>query len=109
MTDTLYVQLLDLTCGALLLTAVLILWRRELAVIIRVFAWQGLALAILVAVLAAHEKSAELAVVAGKPVRVCLPAFFRCRALMRGPTSVSGSRPDPTRSAPATAATRSTK
>ena len=65
MTDTLYVQLLDLTCGALLLTAVLILWRRELAVIIRVFAWQGLALAILVALLAAHEKSAELAVVAG--------------------------------------------
>lgn len=65
MNETLYVQLLDLTAGALLLTAVLILWRRELAVIIRVFALQGLALAALVAVLAAHEAGPELWVVAG--------------------------------------------
>lgn len=62
--DTGYVQALDLACGALLLTAVLIVWRRELAVIIRVFAVQGLAVAALVAVLAAHERSAELAAVA---------------------------------------------
>jgi len=62
--DTTYVQLLDLACGALLLTAVLILWRRELAVIIRVFALQGLALAALVAVLAVHEHSIELGAVA---------------------------------------------
>jgi hydrogenase-4 component E len=61
-----HVQLLDLACGALLLTAVLVLWRRELAVIIRVFALQGAALAVLVGVLAAHEGSAELwAVAAG--------------------------------------------
>ncbi|MFE3785539.1 hypothetical protein ACFXPA_46030 [Amycolatopsis sp. NPDC059090] len=59
-----YVQLLDLACGALLLTAVLILWRRELSVIVRVFALQGLALAALVAVLAAHEGAAELWIVA---------------------------------------------
>lgn len=66
MSETLFVQLLDLACGALLLTAVLVLWRRELAVIIRVFALQGLALAALVAVLAAHEHSGELwAVAAG--------------------------------------------
>jgi hydrogenase-4 component E len=64
MSDTAFVQLLDLACGALLLTAVLILWRRELTVLIRVFAVQGLALAVLVAVLAAHERSAELAAVA---------------------------------------------
>ncbi|WIY00944.1 hypothetical protein QRX60_44025 [Amycolatopsis mongoliensis] len=64
MSDTVFVQLLDLACGALLLTAVLILWRRELTVIIRVFAIQGLALAVLVAVLAAHERSAELGAVA---------------------------------------------
>ncbi len=49
---------------ALLLTAVLVLWRRELAVIVRVFALQGVALAGLVAVLAGHEGSAELAAVA---------------------------------------------
>ncbi|MBP2328805.1 hydrogenase-4 component E [Kibdelosporangium banguiense] len=66
MDEGLYVQLLDLACGGLLLTSVLVLWRRELAVIIRVFALQGLALAMLVGVLAAHENSAELwAVAAG--------------------------------------------
>lgn len=64
MSDTAYVQLLDLACGALLLTAVLIVWRRELAVIIRVFAVQGLALTALVAVLAVHQRSIELGVVA---------------------------------------------
>ncbi|MFL6121965.1 hypothetical protein [Actinophytocola sp.] len=64
MSETLFVQLLDLACGALLLTAVLVLWRRELAVIIRVFALQGVALAALVAVLAAHERSGELWTVA---------------------------------------------
>ena len=57
-------QLMYLACGALLLTAVLVLWRRELAVIIRVFALQGVALAVVVAVLAVHENSAELWVVA---------------------------------------------
>ncbi|MCE7002050.1 hypothetical protein LWC34_04305 [Kibdelosporangium philippinense] len=64
MGESLYVQLLDLACGGLLLTSVLVLWRRELAVIIRVFALQGLALAILVGVLAAHENSLDLWVVA---------------------------------------------
>jgi len=64
MNETLYVQLLNLAAGAFLLTAVLVLWRRELAVIIRVFAAQGVALAGLVAVLAAHEHSVELAAVA---------------------------------------------
>lgn len=63
--STAFVQLLDLACGGLLLTAVLVLWRRELAVIIRVFALQGVALAALVGVLAAHEESAELWAVAG--------------------------------------------
>lgn len=60
MSESLYVPLLDLACGALLLTAVLVLWRRELVVIIRMFALQGAALAVLVGVLAAHENSAEL-------------------------------------------------
>jgi len=55
-----YGQLLDLTAGALLLTAVLILWRSELAVIVRVFAVQGVALGALVAVLAAQENTVEL-------------------------------------------------
>lgn len=83
MNAELYVQALNLCAGALLLTAVLVLWRRELSVIIRVFALQGVALAGLVAVLAAHEGSPELAVVAlgiGVLRAVVLPAFLR-RAL----------------------------
>jgi hydrogenase-4 component E len=64
MSETLFVQLLDLSCGAMLLTAVLVLWLRELAPIVRVLALQGLALATLVGVLSAHEGSVELWAVA---------------------------------------------
>jgi hydrogenase-4 component E len=64
MSQAVYVQLLDLACGALLLTAVLVLWRRQLGVIIRVFALQGAALAALTGILAAHQKDAQLAGVA---------------------------------------------
>ena len=95
MSDTLFVQLLDLACGALLLTAVLILWRRELTVIIRVFAVQGLALAALVAVLAAHERSAELAAVAAGILVLragVLPYLLR-RALARGGEARRETRP----------------
>lgn len=65
MSESLYTQLLYLAAGAFLLTAVLILWRRELAVIVRILALQGLALAAMVAVLAAREGSVELWAVAG--------------------------------------------
>jgi len=64
MSETLYVQLLDLACGVFLLAAVLVLWRRRLAVIVQLFAVQGGALAGLVAVLAVHQHSAELGAVA---------------------------------------------
>ena len=64
MTGTSYVQLLNLACGALLATAVLILWRRKLSSIIRWFAAQGVALAALAAILAVHASDAELGVVA---------------------------------------------
>lgn len=93
--DTGYVQALDLACGALLLTAVLIVWRRELAVLIRVFAVQGLAVAALVAVLAVHERSAELAVVAvGLAVLRAgvLPAVLR-RALAKAGEARRETRP----------------
>jgi len=64
MSEALYGQLLNIAAGALLLTAVLILWRRELAAIINVFALQGLALAVLVGLIAIDEGSIELGVVA---------------------------------------------
>ncbi|WP_246170216.1 hypothetical protein [Pseudonocardia hierapolitana] len=58
------IEMLNLAAGGLLLTAVLVLWRRELTVIVRVFGLQGVALSALVAALAWDESSAELAMVA---------------------------------------------
>jgi len=55
MSGGLYTQLLDLACGAFLLAAVIVLWRRELAAIVRVFALQGIALAAIAVLLGAHE------------------------------------------------------
>ncbi|WP_031467884.1 hypothetical protein [Sciscionella sediminilitoris] len=85
MSEAGYAQLLDLACGALLLTAVLIVWRRELAVIVRVFAVQGVVVAGIVAILAAHTGNGELwAVAAGVLVLRAgvLPLLLR-RALLR--------------------------
>lgn len=59
-----YVQALNLVCGGLLLSAVLILWRREMRAIVRLVRLQGIGVAALAAVLAAHHHSAELWVVA---------------------------------------------
>jgi len=59
-----YVQWLDLACGALLVTAVVIVWRRRLTAIIATFALQGTALAAIAAVLAVHARDARLGVVA---------------------------------------------
>lgn len=64
MSDAVYVQLLDVACGAVLLAAVLVLWRRRLSTLIRFFVLQGVALAAIPAVLAAHERSVALAAVA---------------------------------------------
>lgn len=83
MSETTYVQLLDLACGIFLLAAVLVLWRRRLAAIVRLFAIQGAALAALVAVLAVHQHDAELGAVAvgiGLLRAIALPVLLR-RAL----------------------------
>jgi hydrogenase-4 component E len=60
MSDGLFTQLLDLACGAFLLAAVIVLWRRELAAIVRVFALQGIALAAIAVLLGAHEHRWDL-------------------------------------------------
>ncbi len=83
MSETTYVQLLDLACGVFLLAAVLVLWRRRLAAIVGLFAIQGAALAGLVAVLAVHQHDAELGAVAVGILLLCaiaLPILLR-RAL----------------------------
>lgn len=63
MSGGLYTQLLDLACGGFLLAAVIALWQRELAAIIRVFALQGVALAAIAVLLGAHEDRGDLVAV----------------------------------------------
>jgi hydrogenase-4 component E len=62
--DSAYTQVLDLACGVFLLAAVMVLWRRELAAIVRLFALQGVALAVIAAVLGRHEGRWDLLAVA---------------------------------------------
>ena len=64
MTAPVFGQVLDLVAGGLLLTSVLMLWRRELAAILRLLVVQGVLLAVLAALLGAHEHAPELYAVA---------------------------------------------
>lgn len=64
MSDVVFVQLLDLVCGGLLLSGVLMLWRRELAAIVRLLIVQGVLLAALAVLLGVREQSVELYLVA---------------------------------------------
>ncbi len=45
MTDDDFAVLVDLAAGGLILTAIMIVWRRDLLAIVRLLAWQGVALA----------------------------------------------------------------
>lgn len=79
----------------LLLAAFVVLWRRELAVIIRAFAVQGFALAALVAVTAAHLDSLELWAVAAGILLLragVLPWLLR-RALIESGATARETRP----------------
>jgi hydrogenase-4 component E len=58
-----YTNALELAAGAFLLSAVLIVWRRDLAAIVRLLALQGLALAALPLVQAAQNRDVALATV----------------------------------------------
>ncbi|CAN5163551.1 hydrogenase HycP [soil metagenome] len=64
MSDVVFVQVLDLVCGGLLLSGVLMLWRRELAAIVRLLVVQGVLLAALAVLLGVREHSVELYLVA---------------------------------------------
>lgn len=65
MSESLYAQLIGLFGGVLLLSAVLIVWRRSISAEVRLLAVQGGALGGLVVVLGVREQSLELLVVAG--------------------------------------------
>lgn len=86
MSDSLYVQLLDLACGAFLLAGVLVLWRRDLAAIVWLFALQGVALGALVVVLGIHQGDVDLAVVGVVvgALRAGLLPYLMRRALVAG-------------------------
>jgi len=60
MSDTLFVQLLDLTVGLVLVCAFVVLWRRGLVAIVHALALQGIALAAVAFLLGVHEEHAEL-------------------------------------------------
>ncbi|MFF4615516.1 hypothetical protein [Nonomuraea jabiensis] len=84
MTDAMYVQLLDLACGAFLLTGVLVLWRRELSAIVWLFALQGVALTTLIVVLGVREADLELILVGlgVGALRAALLPYLMRRALV---------------------------
>ena len=63
MTQTTYAGLLDLAAGAFLLTAVLIVWRRELRAIVRLLAWQGMALAAIPLIEGIHQQDGAIVTV----------------------------------------------
>jgi hydrogenase-4 component E len=89
MAEAAYTQTLDLAAGVFLLTAVGLLWRRQLTAMITLLAVQGLALTAMVAILGIHQRSVELVAVAA-PLAVLrvgiLPHLVR-RALRGAPTS----------------------
>lgn len=95
MNKTAFVELLNLACGALLVTAAAILWRRQLAAIIRWFTVQGLALTAIAAILAVDGHDERLGAVAAGVFAlrvVALPLLLR-RALARAEADASGQAP----------------
>jgi hydrogenase-4 component E len=63
MTDANFAILVDFAAGGLTLASVLIVWRRDLRAIVRVLAWQGVALAAIPILRGIHEGDTALVVV----------------------------------------------
>jgi hydrogenase-4 component E len=81
-----YAQLLYLVCGALLLSSVLMLWRRQLSALIGLLTLQGVLLAAMAALLGTRDGGAELYAIAAVVLVLkggVLPAVLR-RALADG-------------------------
>jgi hydrogenase-4 component E len=95
MTDITYAQCLDLAAGLFLLSAIGVLWRHQLAPMIRLFGLQGAALSAIVLILGVHQHSVELMLVAfglGVLRAGVLPALAR-RALGHYPGEARETRP----------------
>lgn len=63
MTDVTFATLIDLAAGGLTLAAVLIVWGRDLRAIVRLLAWQGVALAAIPIVRGLHDNDRALVAV----------------------------------------------
>jgi hydrogenase-4 component E len=64
MSDTAYVQLLDLAVGVVLVCSFMVLWRRELVAIVRILMVQGVAIGAVAALLGVHGHHVEPVAVA---------------------------------------------
>lgn len=95
MTDTSYPLYLDLAAGLFLLPAIGVLWRHQLAPMIRLFGLQGAALAAIVAIIGIHHHSIELILVALGlgALRAGLLPYLARRALGASPAEARESRP----------------
>jgi hydrogenase-4 component E len=60
MSQAMFTSAVGFAAGGLLLAAVLVVWRRDLLVIVRLLAWQGLALAAIPVVRGIHDGDGEL-------------------------------------------------
>lgn len=84
-----YVEALDLFAGAVLVCAVVVLWRRDLRAIVSVLSLQGVALGCVAGVLAAHTHDVGLAVTAALVLLakgLVIPSLLR-RVVRRDPRS----------------------
>src|SRR5215212_621954 len=63
MTDVNFTILIDFAAGGLVLAAMLVVWRRDLQAIVRLLAWQGLALAAIPVVRGLHDNDPALVAV----------------------------------------------
>ena len=80
MSETTFVQLLDLAAGLVLVISFAALWLRRLITVTRIIAVQGVALAAVAAVIGIYEHESELVVVA---VLVCALRAYLLPALIR--------------------------
>jgi hydrogenase-4 component E len=95
MTEVTYAQALDLVAGLFLLSAIGVLWRQQLASMIRLFAVQGAALAAIVAILGVHQHRVELLLVAAGlgVLRAGILPYLARRALGTSPAEARETRP----------------
>ena len=83
MTDANFSILVDFAAGGLVLTAVLIVWRRDLSAIVHLLAWQGLALTAIPALRGIHDRDFALigVAVAVLVLRVAVLPWLLTRAV----------------------------